>query len=130
MKLVQPINKAAAEAVAVGAGKVITDTIGIAVDGSDFDITAAIEKVLKNLVGYNIGTLCRDEPRALSKTANYIAKWRNIPASEYYKMDGVVMCKDNRNGKAATIYLFTEAVKEDHAIEDHAEHVARTIENQ
>lgn len=86
-------------------GKEIDRVIPVTSDGSTFSISRAYEKAAKEL-GYNIGSMCRDEPRALSKVASYIAKWYNIPRSDYPKMEGVVLCDDSRDGNEATIVLF------------------------
>lgn len=69
----------------------------------NFDITRAVENKVAEL-GYDMGSMCAGEPRALAKTGtmNYIAKWRNIPVREYVKMDGFVI---GRNGSEAQIVL-------------------------
>jgi hypothetical protein len=50
--------------------------------------------------------MASDYPRALSFKAEYIAKWTNISWREYCKLDGVVLCEDNRDGNKAYIVLF------------------------
>jgi len=35
-----------------------------------------------------------------------IAKWRNLGGGDYLELDGVVECRDNRNGKTARIIIF------------------------
>jgi len=98
-----------AESVANTALKHIKNVIKITSDGSDFSICYVYEKKVKEL-GYKIGSMCSDMPRALSKTAEYISKWRNISVDEYFKMEGITMCKDNRNGTEAYIIIFEQGV--------------------
>jgi len=87
-------------------GKKIAQVIDIeAVGGKDdFAITHAYEKKVSEL-GYNIGWMCGDLPRALAKNMD-IAKWYNIPESHYHLMEGVVLCDDGRNGSSAKIVIF------------------------
>lgn len=79
--------------------------IEVVADGSDFSISHACEAKINEL-GLTTGPMCGDLPRALSKNDCYIAKWINIPVSDYGRLDGVVLCDDNRNGTVATIVLF------------------------
>jgi hypothetical protein len=88
------------------AGKPVLEIVIVQNDGKEsFAITQDYEKVCKDL-GLRIGSMCGSEPRALSMTATYIAKWRNIPMMEYEKLDGFVLCEDNREGRQAAIVLF------------------------
>lgn len=60
----------------------------------------AVEKARKSAErkGYKIGSMSRNEPMALSKKANYIAKWYNISRDEYHKIEGVLLSDDFREG--------------------------------
>lgn len=76
-------------------------------DDFAFDIITDVRDHLKS-EGFNIGSMCRDEPMAISKQCTYIAKWRNIDYDEYNKMDGVILCDDRgfRNPKELyTVYF-------------------------
>jgi len=64
-------------------------------DGSDFSAISLAEKYVRKL-GYNKGSMCRDMPIALSKNANYIAKWRNIDPEEYSKIEAVLLSNGMR----------------------------------
>ena len=86
-------------------GKKVEKVIEVEADGTDFAINTAIEAKVKEL-GFNMGSMARDMPRALSKKASYIAKWYNIPSSDYPKIEGLALCDDNRNGKSAKIVIF------------------------
>ena len=86
-------------------GKTVKDVIKVTSDGSDFSITNEVA-LQANELGFEIGPMCGDEPRALAKSDCYIAKWKNIPRSDYPKMDGFVICEDSRNGKEAYIVSF------------------------
>jgi len=101
-----------AKSIASFAKKNIKDVIKLTSAGSTFSINAAIESKVKEL-GYNIGSMCKDMPRALSSSAEYIAKWYNIDVREYSRLDGITMCKDNRNGTEAYIVIFGEGVKDE-----------------
>ena len=70
-----------------------------------FKAIHAAEKYAK-AEGYNVGSMCRDMPIALSKEAEYIAKWRNIDPSEYLLLGGVLLSDDFREGSV----LFVELV--------------------
>jgi hypothetical protein len=83
----------------------VTQEIEVSSDGSDFSIVDAYDAKIKEL-GLTMGPMCGDLPRALSKKDCYIAKWINIGQKEYPKLDGVVLCEDNRNGTQAVIALF------------------------
>lgn len=85
-------------------GKKNFEMLTVTADGFPFAIEDAIDDKVRAL-GYNIGIMCGDDPRALSKSALYIAKWRNIPSTDYPMLDGVVFCDDFRNGVEATIVL-------------------------
>jgi hypothetical protein len=81
------------------------EVIEVTSDGSTFSIVDAYTKVLVDR-GLNYGSMAGDYPRALSFKAEYIAKWTNISWREYCKLDGVVLCEDNRDGNKAYIVLF------------------------
>jgi len=87
-------------------GKKVAQVIEVTAigDKDDFAITRAYENKVKEL-GYDIGSMARDMPRALAKNTS-IAKWYNIPRSEYPRIEGVVLCKDQRNGSSAEIVIF------------------------
>lgn len=70
----------------------------------DFDAFTKASKRATEL-GYNCGSMCGDEPIALSKTAPYIAKWRNIGMEDYHKIQGLILSDDFRN-KEAMLVLF------------------------
>jgi hypothetical protein len=88
-------------------GKVVKEIVTVYSDGSDFSIAGTYGNRV-NEMGYIIGPMCGGEPCALSKTANYIAKWKNIPICDYPKMDGVVLCEDGREGKEAHIVILVD----------------------
>jgi hypothetical protein len=95
------------ETVRILSGKVVKEIVTVYADGQPFSIAGAYESRARGL-GYGIGSMCMDEPRALSKTADYIAKWRNIPICDYPKMEGVVLCEDGRDGKEAHIVILAD----------------------
>jgi hypothetical protein len=68
-----------------------------------FDALYDAEQYVKEQ-GYNKGSLCRNEPIALSKHHSYIAKWRNISMEEYDKIEGVIL----RENEEAVVVEFTE----------------------
>lgn len=74
-------------------------------DDNAFEVAGMVEEQAVKL-GFKIGPLCMDEPRAMSAKADYIAKWWNIPPSDYPKMDGMAVCDDWRNGTEAMIIIF------------------------
>lgn len=89
------------------AGKKVKSIINVSGDSKvDFDIDKQVESKVKEL-GFDIGTMCSDEPRALAKSGSYlyIAKWRNIDINEYNKLDGFVLCDDLHNGSTANIVI-------------------------
>jgi hypothetical protein len=92
--------------VSVLVGKSVKEVINVmAVGGKDdFAITHSYEKKVKEL-GYDIGSMARDMPRALAKNTD-IEKWYNIPLSDYPRIEGVVLCNDGRNGDSAKIVIF------------------------
>lgn len=85
-------------------GKKVDRIIKVKGDGTDFNIAYKYEEEVKKL-GYDIGSMARDMPRALAKDTD-IAKWYNISTEEYPRIEGVVLCEDNRNGKTAQIVIF------------------------
>lgn len=87
-------------------GMRVEDIVPVTSDGSAFSIADAYAAKAKEM-GFNIGSMCGDEPRALSKEATFIAKWRNIPSSDYSKLGGVILCEDGRDGKEAFIVTLT-----------------------
>lgn len=70
--------------------------------GSDFEISHAAEACAREQ-GFNIGPMEGSYPRALSRRAKYIAKWSNIPRSEFPKIEGLILCDDFRNGTEAVV---------------------------
>lgn len=74
-------------------------------DGDTFSITGTVEEEAAKL-GYRVGIMCCEAPRALSKTAHYIAKWWNMESADYPKMEGFVLCDDPRDGTMAAIVEF------------------------
>lgn len=85
-------------------GKQVDQTIPITSNKETFAIDRAVSLMLGAL-DLHMGPMCGNEPRALSKNAVYIAKWRNIPSEDYKKMNGVVICEDWRDGTEAFIVL-------------------------
>ena len=53
--------------------------------------------------GYSVGSMCRDAPIALTKGDTHVAKWRNIDFEDWYKIDGLIVSKDFREGNVAVI---------------------------
>ena len=70
-------------------------------DDNAFVAIGEAEK-LATAYGYQIGSMCRNEPIALAKNANYIAKWKNINSDEWPKIEGLLLSDDFRNG---SVYL-------------------------
>ena len=95
-----------AEQIATQAGKTVKETIIVTAKAGndDFAINNAIKDKVAEM-GYDIGTMQRDDPRGLAKNTD-IEKWRNIPMSQYPRLEGVVLCDDNRNGGEGAIILF------------------------
>jgi hypothetical protein len=53
--------------------------------------------------GYEIGSMCRDEPIALAKGVSYIAKWKNIERSDWGRIEGILLSNDMREGAVAMV---------------------------
>jgi len=86
-------------------GREIAREIEIAASGETFSIVRAYEREAEAL-GFNMGSMCGSDPRGLSREYVCIAKWRNLGGGDYLELDGVVECRDNRNGKTARILIF------------------------
>jgi len=62
-------------------------------DGAFTAITKA-ENQLRD-EGFHVGSMCGDAPIGFAKgNYNYIAKWRNIPEDEYFKLSGIITVND------------------------------------
>lgn len=59
-------------------------------------------------LGYSYGLMCMDEPIALAKGDVSITKWRNIPSSEYPRIDGLILSHEFREGDVAVV-IFDDA---------------------
>jgi len=55
--------------------------------------------------GYNIGSMCRDEPIACSLNVKHIAKWYNISIDEWPQIGAVLVSKNFRYGPIS-VYTF------------------------
>ena len=62
-----------------------------------FSASYAAEQKAKRL-GYSVGSMQRDDPRAIAKGDLYIAKWWNIGVEEADRIDGVLVSEDMRDG--------------------------------
>ena len=58
------------------------------------------------------GPICEDDPIALAKglkldldenTVSFINDWRNIPEEQYYRIDGLILSEDFRDGDVAIV---------------------------
>jgi hypothetical protein len=94
--------KARAEKIAKLAGKAVGATKKFKAAGT-FEAYRAAEEHAKSL-GYTTGSMCRAEPIALSKSHDYIAKWRNIDPSEYPDIEGLLLSESFRESEV----LFVE----------------------
>lgn len=74
-------------------------------NGKTFSTSTAAEKKVKEL-GYDKGSMCRNEPIAIGKNFGYIAKWYNIGSDEYNKIEGIMLCNDWREGNEAAVVIF------------------------
>lgn len=95
-------NKSIAEKIAESTGRK-------AVPMATFESTNDFEAIddARNFMqahGYNVGSMCRDEPMACSKNADYIAKWRNIGSEEWPKIEALIVAKDMRRGPVVECY--------------------------
>jgi hypothetical protein len=71
-------------------------------DGSTFSICRELEQHCREM-GWSIGTLCANQPRAIAYKSAMIHKWDNISAREYCNIDAVAIASDPRNGDVAYI---------------------------
>lgn len=77
-------------------GKKVKETITFKADGT-FKAYYAAEKKAKEM-GYTTGSMCRDEPIAMAKDFEYIAKWRNIDPIERSAIEAGMLSEDFREG--------------------------------
>jgi len=72
-------------------------------NGIDFSASSEAENVVKEGFKMNYGSMCCDDPIAISKACSYIAKWRNIGPDEYHKMDGFLISLNFREDDVAIV---------------------------
>jgi hypothetical protein len=77
-------------------GKKVKETIEFKADGT-FKAFYAAEKRAREL-GYTTGSMCRNEPIAMGKDFEYIAKWYNIEPSERHRIEAGILSEDFREG--------------------------------
>jgi len=85
--------------------KKIANTTFVKGNGTTFDAIYKAEEIVKEM-GYNKGSMCIDEPIALSKKASYIAKWRNIYPTDYPRIEGLLLSVDFRDSNEVAIVEF------------------------
>ena len=83
-------------------GRRIKKIINFEACGTFGAITKAEEYLKKR--GYTVGSMCHNLPIGFAKGYKYIAKWRNIPPSEYYKLDGILVSEDFREGGVQILF--------------------------
>mgnify|MGYP001388052133 CR=1 FL=1 len=71
-----------------------------------FKAISKAEEILEK-EGYTWGPVCCNEPIGFAKKTltSYIAKWRNIPAIEYFKLSGIIVSEDFREGGVEILYF-------------------------
>ena len=74
---------------------------------STFAINSKVELMMTEL-NMTLGTMQRDSPRGIANANRIrsIAKWHNISRQDRSRLDGFVLCEDNRDGNEAFICLF------------------------
>lgn len=67
----------------------------------------AINEARKELTsqGYTVGSMCRDSPIAAAKNYEYIAKWTNIPRTDWKHIEALIISPDFREGGCSIVYL-------------------------
>lgn len=78
-------------------------------DEGAFEAYGKAKKYLESL-GYITGSMCRNKPIAAAKRLDdsgvgveYIAKWDNIPQSDYDLIEAVMLSSDFRNGPVEVV---------------------------
>ncbi len=71
-----------------------------------FSASSDAEKWLRER-GFGIGTMQSPEPRAITKGAGYLPKWKHYSSQEREELDGVATATDWRDGDV-TVYLLTD----------------------
>lgn len=97
--------KAKAEMFAKMCGKKIKAMHHCASDGTTFSAMHAAEEKAKEM-GFSIGTMQGDAPRALAKGDYTISKWRNISSTDYHRLDGLIICIECREADWVTVVVF------------------------
>ena len=74
-------------------------------DGT-FKAISEAEVYLKEL-GYGVGSMCGDAPMGFVYEADYVAKWKNLSATERNTVDGIIIPEPEFREGGALILFFT-----------------------
>ena len=96
------MSKYTPESAAALCGKKVKEIINFPATGETFVAFRTAEAKAKEL-GYDVGSMSRDEPIAFARNCEYIAKWYNISHYEYPRIEGVLLSEDFRDGSVQLV---------------------------
>ena len=82
-------------------GKKVKETYNFPANGT-FGAYYEAKKVAKGF-GFGVAPMCCDEPIAMVKDFDFIAKWRNIAPSDRSKVEGGLLSTDFREGSVLMV---------------------------